>query len=325
MSPSQHMPEICSGLVADIGGSNARFALVDNAGSMVAPAVLECVQFGGLEEAVTAYLSDCGIAASVTEACFSVACPVHGDRINLTNSPWSFSVEETRQALGLERLQVINDFTAQALAVPHLAPADIVQVGRGEPLPGAPIAVLGPGTGLGVSGLLPANGGYVPLAGEGGHISWAPGDERETEILRILRDRYEHVSAERILSGLGIENLHAAITVLHNAPTEKLDAADITRRAMSGDDPLCTEALEIFCSSLGGVAGDLALTLGARGGVFVTGGIVPRFADYLAISPFRRRFEGKGRFAAYLATVPTYLVIAKVPGLLGTVAALRGD
>jgi glucokinase len=325
MGPSQHSPERYSGLVADIGGSNARFALVDDDGEIVAPATLECGRYSSLVEAVAAYLSDCGISASVKEACFSVACPAHGDRIDLTNSPWNFSVEEARQALGLNRLRVINDFTAQALAVPHLDSADIVQVGQGRPVPGAPIAVLGPGTGLGVSGLVPVESGHVPLASEGGHISWAPVDERETEILGILRGRFGHVSAERILSGPGIENLHAAVTELRTAPYEKLSAADITQRAMSGNDPLCAEALEIFCGSLGSVAGDLALTLGARGGIFITGGIVPRFTDYLANSPFRRRFEGKGRFSAYLASVPTYLVIAKVPGLRGAMASLRRE
>ncbi len=325
MSPSQHAPERYSGLVADIGGSNARFALVGDAGEIFAPAMLECGDYGSLVEAVVAYLSDCGNSASVKEACFSIACPAHGDRIVLTNSPWNFSVEEARQALGLDRLRVINDFTAQALAVPHLASNEIVQVGQGRPVPGAPIAVLGPGTGLGVSGLMPVGSGHVPLASEGGHISWAPGDERETEILCILRGRFGHVSAERILSGPGIENLHAAVIELRDAPSEKISAAEITQRATSGDDPFCTEALDIFCSSLGSVAGDLALTLGARGGIFITGGIVPRFPDYLANSPFRRRFEGKGRFAAYLVSVPTYLVIAKVPGLRGAVAALRGE
>lgn len=319
MSPSQR----CSRLVADIGGSNARFALVDDAGAMVAPAVLDCAHYAGVVEAVTVYLSDCEIAASVTEACFSVACPAHEDRIVLTNSPWSFSVEETRLALGLNRLRVINDFTAQALAVPHLAPGDTVQVGPGTPVSGAPVAVLGPGTGLGISGLLSMDGRHVPLAGEGGHVNWAPGDEREMEILCILRGRFGHVSVERILSGPGIENLHAGVVELRGAPDEKLDAAEITRRAMSGRDPLCVEVLEIFCSALGSVAGDLALTLGARGGVFVTGGIVPRLGDYFATSPFRRRFEEKGRFEAYLAAIPTYLVIAKSPGLLGAVAALR--
>jgi glucokinase len=325
MSPSQHAPESCSRLVADIGGSNARFALVDDAGAMVAPAAMECARYTGVVEAAGAYLSDREVAVSVTEACFSVACPAHGDRIALTNSPWSFSVEETRHALGLDRLRVINDYTAQALAVPYLTPADTVQVGPGTPVPGAPIAVLGPGTGLGVSGLLGVGGGHVPLAGEGGHVSWAPGDERETNILHILRDRFGHVSAERLLSGPGIENLHAAVAELRRAPNEKLDAAEITGRAVSGHDPLCAEVLEIFCSALGGVAGDLALILGARGGVFVTGGIVPRLGDYVAASPFRRRFEDKGRFAAYLAAIPTYLVIAQSPGLLGAVAALRGD
>ena len=310
-------------LVADIGGSSARFALLDAAGQPSAIATLAVADHPTLADAVEAYLRLQGLPRP-EEAAIAIANPVNDDQIRMTNHHWSFSVEQTRQQLGLERLLLINDFTALALALPLLLPEELRQVGGDAPVPQSAIALLGPGTGLGVSGLVPAGDGqWLPLSGEGGHATIAACNEREAGIIGACRALHGHVSAERLLSGVGLPCLYQAIASLDGREAEVLKPAEIVARGIEGTDPACIETLSVFCGLLGSFAGNLALTLGARGGVYIGGGIVPKLGDYFAASSFRSRFEAKGRFCGYLAPVPVYVIHAGEPALRGAAAALR--
>ncbi len=309
-------------LVADIGGTNARFGLVGADGKPQRLASLACADYPDVASAVEAYLSQ-QADRRPRYACFAVACPVKGDEVRFTNSPWQFSIATTAGQLGLEKLEVINDFTALAMALPGLSAAEKRQIGGGQAVERATIAVLGPGTGLGVSGLLWSPVGWIPLAGEGGHVGFAPFDDREAEILRLLRRRYGRVSLERLLSGEGLRVLYLALSELAGAVPEALESADIVSRGIDGSSPLCCETLDRFSAILGGAAGDLALTLGARGGLYLGGGILPRFAETFAAGPFRERFEAKGRFSDYVRAIPTWLIEAEMPALRGAAAWLR--
>ena len=310
---SLHRP----GLIADIGGTNARFALSEADGSVRDAVVLACRDFPDLGAAAEAFLAGISPPAAPRRAAMAVASPVSGDRVDMTNHPWSFSIDDVRRRLGLDDLRVINDFTAIALAIPHLGDGDRLQVGGGEAAPGAPIAVLGPGTGLGVSALIPAGGGWVPLATEGGHVTMAPATGRESAVLAHLQ-RSGHVSAERVLSGAGLVNLYGAVRALDGATADRdVTPAGVTERALDGSCPVAAEAMDMFCAMLGTVASNLCLSLGARGGVYVAGGIVPRLGTAFAASGFRQRFEDKGRFSAHLAAVPTFVLTHKMPAFLG--------
>jgi len=312
-----------SGLVGDIGATNARFALVQRDGQTAATRVYALTDHASLSEAIKTYLAELPPAAHPARAVLAVASPVTGDEVTLTNHPWTFSIEGLRQEFGFERLLVVNDFAANAAAVPHLAEHDRVQIGIGEPLNKAPIGVLGPGTGLGVSALIPSANGPLTLAGEGGHITMAPASAYESAILDVMRKRYDHVSAERLLSGAGLVNLYNTVCELSGTPAASYTAEHITSPALWEKDPHTREATAIFCAMLGTVAGDLALTLGARGGIYIAGGIVPRIAPFFAESEFRARFEAKGRMRSYLAAIPTYLIVRPLLGLLGAAALLN--
>jgi glucokinase len=255
-------------------------------------------------------------------AAIALANPVTGDWIKMTNHSWEFSIEHTRRALGLERLLVLNDFTALAMALPHIGRADLLKIGAGDPIAECPVALIGAGTGLGVSGLIPSKSGWVPIQGEGGHTTFSPANAREADILRLVWRQHHHVSTERLASGIGFDNLYRAIAHLEGKQAFPFTPAEITDRALAGTDPVCVEVLETFCGMLGTAAGNLALTLGARGGVYVGGGIVPKLGDFFRHSPFRTRFEDKGRFASYLAAIPTYVILAKDPALVGAAQAL---
>ncbi len=309
-------------LVGDVGGTNARFGLVwDSSGKPRSIRVYPCAEFPGLRDAITAYLSEFdGIRPR--RAALAVATAVTGDQVRMTNHVWHFSIEETRKALGLERLLVLNDFTALAMALPRLREDELKKVGGGEAVADRPLALLGPGTGLGVSGLIPAKEGWIPLEGEGGHASFSPVTERETEILRILFRRFSHVSAERVLSGPGLVNLYQAHAVLEGVKALPCLPEEITNRGMEGSCMLCSAALESFCAILGTTAANLTLTLGAQGGLYIGGGIVPRLMGYFESSPFRPRFEEKGRFSSYLASIPSFVIVAKYPALYGAAAFL---
>jgi glucokinase len=309
-------------LVGDIGATNARFGLVSPEGEILVSRTFSDADFAAIGDAIEAYLGERGDRPMPRAGALAIAAAIAGDRISMTNHPWSFSVAELRDRLGFTRLIAINDFTAVALAVPRLAPADRVQVGGGAPVAGRPVAVLGPGSGLGASGLVPAGTGWIALTGEGGHQTMAPADERENAVLAAMRRRLDHVSAERCLSGPGLVNLYSALAEIDGVPAAPYTAAQITDPETAAADPLCREATAMFCAMLGTVAGNLALTLGAHGGVYIAGGIVPRLGARFADSGFRARFEAKGRLRPYLAAVPTYVVTHKLPAFLGCAAAL---
>lgn len=304
------------GLIADIGGTHARFALCDADGAVRKPLVLACRDFPDLASAARDYLAQVA-PAQPTRGAFAVASPVLGDTITMTNHPWSFAIETVRRDLGLEDLKVLNDFAAMALAVPHLEPGDRVPVGGGAAVAGTPVAVLGPGTGLGVSALVPSADGWVPLATEGGHATLAAATAREDAVIAVLR-RDGHVSAEDTLSGSGLVNLYKALSELESeTPDGGVRPSEVTRRALDGTCARCAEALEMFCAMLGTVAANLALSLGARGGVYIAGGIVPKLGDAFQASGFRQRFEDKGRFSDYMAAIPTFVVTHPLPAFVG--------
>lgn len=308
-------------LVADIGGTNARFALETAPQQFDKIEVLPCNDYDTIVDATKEYLKRAG-SPHIKHAAVAIANPVVGDWLQMTNHHWSFSIETTRQALQLETLLFINDFTAQALAITQTDAADLVQVGGGQVVENAPKAVIGPGTGLGVSGLIPSPTGYIPLAGEGGHNSFPPFDDTEVLVWQYAKKKHGHVSSERFLSGAGLTLIYEALAEREGIERQKLTPAEISERALSGTSPLCRLTLDIFCAMLGTVASNLALTLGARGGVYLCGGIIPRFIDYFKHSPFRSRFENKGRFDAYLAAIPVYVVLSQYPGITGAAVAL---
>jgi glucokinase len=311
-------------LVADIGATNARFGLVSPKRGVLHTHTLPGADYPTIADAIVAYLGQRGVLPMPREGAIAIASTITGDRVAMTNHPWSFSISALRARLGFVRLEVINDFTALALALPHLSPEDRQAIGGGAPLAGTPLGVLGPGSGLGVSGLIPAGAGWIPLAGEGGHATMAPATDRESSVLERMRRHFDHVSAERVLSGPGLVNLYNTLTVLDAVPSRGYTAAQITDPEIGTADPLCAEATSLFCAMLGTMAGNLALTLGARGGIYIGGGIVPRLGRRFGQSLFRARFEAKGRFNEYLAAIPTYVVIHPLPAFLGCAAVLSG-
>lgn len=309
-------------LIADIGGTNARFALHAD-GAIRDELVLACADYADVVTAVEDYLHRIGLESRQRprEAAFAIACPVIGDLIRMTNHAWAFSAAAVRRQLGLERFIVLNDFTALAMAIPHLPRSELVQVGGDSAVAQAPIALIGPGTGLGVSGLVHHQGQWLPLQGEGGHVTFASANEREIGILRLLWEQYPHVSAERLLSGPGLVAIYQSLCTLDGASGEVLSPPEITQHGLAGTRPLCTETLEVFCAILGTVAADVVLTLGALGGVYIGGGIVPRLLDFFSHSSFRARFEAKGRYAEYLAAIPSWVIMTEKPALVGVARA----
>ena len=313
-------------LVADVGATNVRFAMVpDQKHDLTCERKLVCATFSDLMAAVRHYYADVGIPAvpKPKRAAIAIATSISGDQVIMTNHNWAFSIEKMRHDLQLERLIVLNDFTALAMALPYLDRKDLSQVGGGKPVLGTPLALLGPGTGLGVSGLIPSPAGWVPLHGEGGHVSLSPANEREMKILGIVRREFGHVSAERLISGIGLNNLYRAIAELNGVKPETLAPEQITERAINNTCGVCAETLAVFCAMLGTVAANLAVTLGARGGVYIGGGIVPKLGSYFEASPFRHRFEDKGRFSAYLAAIPCYVIHSPNAALRGAARALQ--
>jgi glucokinase len=310
-------------LLGDIGGTNARFALVQGDGSPITQEVtLPTGQFPDLAAAAQAYLQTVG-ASGVHQACIAIANPIDGDVLKMTNNHWQFSIEATRQALQLDSLLMLNDWEAMAMAAPALAGDDLLQIGSGEAVADAPKGLIGPGTGLGVSSLVRSRRGeWVPIAGEGGHVSLSPTCAREADILRVLWRTYPHVSAERAISGMGLENLYRAICELNGTKAEPLVAAQVTERALAARDVACEEALAYMCRLLGNAAANLAVTLGARGGIYIGGGVIGRLGDYFAQSGFRAAFEAKGRFTDYMKRIPTYVIRAEQPALIGCAMAL---
>ena len=312
-------------LVGDIGGTNARLAICNLAdGSTSDPIIYSALENDSLESVIQKFRQDTKV--DFTAACIAIACPVNQDYIKMTNNPWAFSKSQLKVNLGLDTLLVVNDFTAMCMSVTCLDKKTLVKIGGGEPDLNAPIAVYGAGTGLGVAHLIKHNDLWIPLSGEGGHVDLAPANMSEDMILITLRARIGHVSAERVLSGPGLLNLYEAIAMRNERLRTGLTPADITASALSANpDPDCLEALNTFCRLMGRFGGNLALTLGTFGGVYVAGGVVPRFIDFFKNSKFRDAFEDKGRFKDYLSRIPTYVITEPKAGLLGAAATLRQE
>jgi glucokinase len=317
-------------LLADIGGTNARFAWVQG-GFIDHIVALRCADYAHPAAAALAYLA--GVAQSLGAAyrapcagALAVATSVAADQIEFTNSHWAFSRQALRAALELDELLVLNDFEALALALPTLGPAQSrpwsERHAPAAPTARAALAVIGPGTGLGVAGLVPTRHGWVAVPGEGGHATLAPADEFESALLAAARRLHAHVSAERLLSGVGLPTLHQAVAAVLGQSAEALAAEAIVERGLGGGDALCSRSLDAFCALLGNFAGSVALTMGARGGVYIGGGIVPRLGERFFASQFRERFEAKGRFRDYLQAIPTALITDTLAALGGAAQAL---
>jgi len=331
LSPSSLINDFAGGprLLADVGGTNARFALETAPGRIVAIDVLPCADYPTLAAALLSYLGSalvaetCAVGAGgIRHGAIAIANPVIGDMVRMTNHHWAFSIEALRQEVDFDTLLVVNDFTALASALPFLSDEQKRQVGKGVAVAGTPLGLIGAGTGLGVSGLIPGKDGWTALLSEGGHVSFAPVNPTEVAILQFAWKEFEHVSAERLMSGAGIELIYRALADQHGVTAEPLTAADISRRALSGDCALCDEVIEAFCCMLGTIASNLVVTLGAQGGIYIGGGIVPRLGERFGRSGFRARFEHKGRFHQYLTQVPTWVITADYPAFVGVSAIL---
>jgi len=303
-------------LLGDIGATNARFAILSN-GVLGTVKNFRVADFACFSDAVRAFYGSHAGPFAQDSAIFAVAGPVQNGRWVLTNSSWTIDPRELRQEFSFAAIDLRNDFEAVALSLPHLTQTDVFAVGDGKPLAGAPMAVLGPGTGLGVACLIPGAHTNTVLPSEGGHATMAATSRREDAIIDYLREQFGHVSAERVISGSGLENLYRAVVAIDRIDAPPRTAPEITRAGLDGTCRISRMVLELFCGMLGTVAGSVALMFGARGGVFIAGGIAPRMADFIARSDFRSRFESKGRFRSYLESVPTKIIIHPAATFIG--------
>lgn len=303
-------------LIADIGGTHSRCALIDDRGRSIAVETFENRDFDGVHAVLDHYLARRRLSDQPREAALAIAGPITGDRIAMTNLPWRFSQTKLCKALGLQRLVVVNDFAAVAWSLAALTRKDLQAIGGGKTVPHEPLAVLGPGSGLGVAVLVTVEGSWTVLAGEGGNVGLATTSPAEAAVVDALRDSAGYCAAETLISGPGLVRIHTVLTDLAGQEAQTLTPAAISAAAARGD-PLAIEAREMFFSLLGSLAGDIALTAGARGGVYIAGGIIPRLLKPFAASSFRERFEAKGRYRSYLAAVPTYVITADTPALMG--------
>ena len=309
-------------LIGDIGGTNARFALVSAKASPTVPLRLAVAEYPAPEAAIAAALAHLSPSRPVGRMALAIAGPIDDGRGGLTNGSWQFDAMELRSAFDLSDALLLNDLEATAHGLPLLGPVDCVPIGQCASPRSGGMAVVAPGTGLGIAGWLPSPEGGAAIVGEGGHVTMPARDAREAELLAILSRRWDHVSAERLLSGQGLANLHDAIVERDGVPAAPHPPERITAPESAAQCAACRETLDVFCAMLGTLAGDVALTLGARGGVFLAGGILPRIRECLITSRFRERFVAKGRFEAYLNRIPTWLVVHPEPVLLGLQAAL---
>ena len=309
-------------LVADIGGTNARFAVADLLTlELVSVRSFPSADHASLADAIRFYLKDVG--ETITHAGIAVAAPLLEDKIQLTNAPWLFAQSTLAGEAGLEAVHLLNDFEALSLSLPHLTADELHQIGGAAPVAYAPKAVLGPGTGLGVAGLVWSGAGWVAVPGEGGHVTLGAEDERELALIERLRKGRERLSVERALSGPGLSDLHQAIAASHGHSQEALEPVEVERRALSGEDAVAAEALNVFVTWLGRFAGDVALVMGARGGIYLGGGIAPKLLDRLSQGDLREAFEHKGRMKSFVAPIPIYVILAEFPALKGAAAGLR--
>lgn len=311
-------------LIADIGGTNIRLALADRACTEKFKEIetYKCADYASLAEVIALYIDSKQLSDTTIDACLAIACPVDTDVISMTNLPWQFSQQALIKTLNFNSLTMINDYTAIAMAIPLLNDSQKVKIGGGETVADKPIAVCGPGTGLGVANLVPVNGLWHCFSGEGGHTDFAAVDELDIQILQFLRNIKQRVSYEQLLSGYGLEQIYQALCAINQQDTKLLNAKDISTNALVGGCPTCAQALAQFCKILGSFAGNLALTMNSQGGIYIAGGIVPRFVEYFQNSGFRARFETKGRLSHITVQTPTYVITEQQPGLLGAAAFL---
>ncbi|KGJ93313.1 glucokinase [Colwellia psychrerythraea] len=328
-------------LIADIGGTNIRLAQattsseaehadIDTTGIDISDIeTYQCKDFTSLAEVVAHYLEAKKLDKFTINACFAIACPVDKDLISMTNLPWQFSQKDLKQALKLNSLSFINDYTAIAMAIPLLSDNQKVKIGGGVCVAGKPISVCGPGTGLGVANLVPltvsGKSQWHCISGEGGHIDFAAINDTEQQVRSFIQGIKKRVSYEQLLSGYGLEQVYQALLFIDEGKeiitvNDKLSAKDITTKALTGTCATCEKTLTLFCNVLGSFAGNLALIMNSQGGVYIAGGIVPRFIDYLKNSDFRARFETKGRLSSITEQAPTYVITEQQPGLLGAAA-----
>jgi glucokinase len=312
-------------LVADIGGTNARFGWIAHPGAALSCVeTVLCADFSRPEDAASAYLAKFHEGVQPARAAIAIATAVSAGAIKVTNSHWILERSTFAQKIGVNSVDVFNDFEAIALALPHLTKSDYTLVGTAVPNPQFPMGVIGPGTGLGVAGVLPIQGrpgAWQTLCGEGGHGTLAAATDYQGEILRVARRVHEHISAERLISGIGLPTLRRAVAEVEGLLLEReMESEEIGTLGANRTDKLCEHTMEAFCALLGTVAGNLALTLGAHGGVFIAGGIVPKLGSFFAESGFREHFEAKGRFVGYLSAISTPVITTPYPGLCGLVS-----
>ena len=310
------MPQNTDLLVADIGGTNARFAVSDGEGALQELRVLHAAKFPKIEDAVESYLAELK-RPRPTQACFAVACPAKGAEIKLTNSSWRFVKEDLRQHFRFERFVVINDFEALAASVPILKGPQLAELRSGNPDPTSVSLVIGPGTGLGVGAYVPAGkSAWAVISGEGGHVGFAPNTEQEIRLWQRMREKYGRVSAERVLNGAGLVNVYRFMADEAGQPAGEIDAPEISRRALAGEEVAINTVL-MFFDMLGSVTGDLALAFGSRGGVYIGGGITPKLLDFARRSKLVERFLDKGRVAAILQSMPICVILEERAALYG--------
>jgi glucokinase len=299
-----------TGLIADIGATNARFAMADESGFRD-EVVLQCLDYPTIVDAVRAYQEKIQSAGAVRSASFAIAGPVSGDVFTMTNHGWTFSIEQTRRDLGLDSFHLHNDFAAVAMAIPAMKAQHIVQIGQGKAQKNAPIGVIGPGTGLGVAGLVPdGRGDYIVVPSEGGHVTMPAKTQREFSLFEALHGKYHHISAERVCSGKGLVNVYDAIRLVDKRDDlPERTPEEISTLAVKGQCEVSSEVLDLMLGFLGTVAGNLALSYGAHGGIYIAGGIPAKLGDYFLQSRFRQEFESKGRMSdVYMKDIPTFMV-----------------
>ena len=307
-------------LIADIGGTNSRIALLDRDGRIAFSGNFRNQDFSSLEDVLARFLAS-SAAGTPGRAALAIAAPLAGDEISMTNIGWRFRRSDIERITAAHELRLLNDFEALAHALPRLRASDIRQVGGGRAVPGATLAVIGPGSGLGVATAAPHGGGWTAVGGEGGHVSLPAFSPEEAAIVAEHGEPNGHCAAERLLCGPGLVRIHRTIARRAGQSAETLAPREITDRALRGD-AIAVRTFDVFCGWLGTVAGNLALTVGARGGVFIAGGIVPQMLETFARSPFRERFVAKGSYRAYLDEIPTAVILAENPAFIGLRAAL---
>ncbi|MBT3426124.1 MAG: glucokinase [Gammaproteobacteria bacterium] len=315
-------------LVADIGGTNARFAvlLTGEANHLCEfhYSVEQQPQFQLLIESLMQQIAGTtGWSHPPSKVCFAVACPVDMDPLVITNCPWQFSRHDLQQTLDCDNILIINDFAAMAYGVQAISDADVTQIGIGRAIVNKPIAILGAGTGLGMAALIPGSSRYQVIETEGGHADFAPLNDLQIHINETLKKEYGHVSLERLLSGPGLLNIYKALAGNSSDKQRFQQPRQLVEAALHGRDETALQVLELFSEVMGAAAGNLALTYGARGGVYITGGVIPRFEQLFIASRFRQKFEDKGRFRPYLSNIPTFLVTRDNLGLFGAAMSLN--